>query len=121
MKHLIKDLKHVIVFFNEGLREIDLSKLITDVMRSIWSLGKLKGLYVWVVSDIGPVKYIEYLKEFLLNNIAYSVILHYAGSSQADFIKLVHKLKDLEPVVIVKKGLAFSVRDACINCEIIEV
>lgn len=118
---MIKDLKHIIVFFDEDMREVDLSKLITDVMKSIWSSGKLKGLYVWVVSDVGPVKYIEYLKEFLLNNIAYSVVLQYAGSNQADFLKLTSKLKDLEPVVIVKKDLVFSVRDYCINCKIIEV
>ncbi len=118
---MIKDLRHVIVFFNEDLRGVNLSKLIVDVMKSMWGSGKLKGLYVWVVSDTGRVKYIEYLKEFLLNNIVYSVVLQYAGSSQADFLKLVSKLKDLEPVVIVGKDLAFNARSACTNCEIIEV
>ncbi|MCS7128244.1 MAG: hypothetical protein RMI83_03110 [Desulfurococcaceae archaeon] len=118
---MIKDLKHIIVFFNEDLRGVDLSKLIINVMKSLLGSGKLKGLYIWIVSDTGPVKYIEYLKNFLLSNIAYSVVLQYAGSSQVDFLKLASKLKDLEPVIVVKKDLASSVRSACINCEIIEV
>ena len=91
MLQIENDAFHMVLIYG-----VDGEKIISKAFAKMHSneLHGVKKFVIHVVSPVGNVYYLEYLRDLIRNNIAYTIIIRYHGDSPRDLEGLVKELND---------------------------